>query len=198
MELCASKTARTQSPKRNLPFKMKSVLTILGLLLLGLTSQEATACSCVGESSVEGGYKSADIVATGEIINIEIEWLPDSIRIKEMVELGFPADSLDKRLNGYYLKKVLVKVDNMHKGNTTTDTLTIYTGVGGGDCGFPFTEGQKYVIYGEIDSYFGDFFKDQEFPDGQDVYWTNIRTRTQERNRKEIKELEKLKNKNGR
>jgi hypothetical protein len=177
---------------------MKRILTILGLFLFGLTSQKATACSCVGESTVEGGYKSADVVATGEIINIETEWLPDSTKIKEMVELGFPADSLDKRLNGYYLKNVLVKVENVYKGNATTDTLTIYTGMGGGDCGFRFTEGQKYVIYGDTDSYFGDFFKDQEFPDGQNVYWTNICTRTQEHNRKEIKELEKLKNKNGR
>tara|TARA_R110002072_G_C7649294_1_gene508564 strand:- start:37 stop:564 length:528 start_codon:yes stop_codon:yes gene_type:complete len=174
---------------------MKTKITIFALLLFGLISQKATACSCVGESTVEGGYKSADIVVTGEIISIETKWLPDSTRIKEMVELGFPADSLDKRLSGYYIKKVLVKVDNVYKGNSITDTLTIYTGMGGGDCGFRFIEKQKYVIYGDTNSYFGDFFKDQKFPDRQNIYWTNICTRTQEHNRMEIKELEKLKSK---
>ncbi|MER3329506.1 MAG: hypothetical protein RIF34_08020 [Candidatus Kapaibacterium sp.] len=177
---------------------MTRILTILGLLLFGFTNQTATACSCVGEITVEGGYKSADIVTSGQVISIETEWLPDSTRIKEMVELGFPADSLDKRLNGYYLRKVLILVDTVYKGRNRSDTLTIYTGMGGGDCGFRFKEGQKYIIYGDTDSYLGDFFRDQEFPDGQNVYWTNICTRTQEHNRKEIKELEKLKNKNGR
>lgn len=175
---------------------MIRIVTILGILFFGLTSQKSTACSCVGESTVKGGYENADIVATGQIISIETEWLPDSARIKEMVELGFPADSLDKRLTNYYFKKVLVKVDNIYKGNTTIDTLVIYTGMGGGDCGFRFKEGQSYVIYGDIKSYFGDFNKEQEFPKGQDIYWTNICSRTQEYNRKEIKELEKLKNKN--
>ena len=174
---------------------MKTKITILALLLFVLISQKATACSCVGESTVLGGYKSADIVVTGEIISIETEWLPDSTRIKEMVDLGFPADSLDKRLIGYYLKKVLVKVNNVYKGNSITDTLTIYTGMGGGDCGFRFTERQKHVIYGVTDSYFGDFFKDQKLTDGQNIYWTNICTRTQEHNRMEIKELEKLSSK---
>ncbi|MCW8897355.1 MAG: hypothetical protein OQJ96_08055 [Flavobacteriales bacterium] len=177
---------------------MIRIVTILGILFFDLTSQKATACSCVGESTVKGEYKSADIVVTGQIISIETEWFIDSTRIKEMIELGFSADSLDKKLTNYYLKKVLVKVDNIYKGNTTTDTLTIYTGMGGGDCGFRFKEGQSYVIYGDIKSYFGDFNKEQEFPKGQDLYWTNICTRTQEYNRKEIKELEKLKAKNSR
>ncbi len=165
---------------------------------MGFTNQSATACSCIGESTVESGYKSADIVTSGQVISIETEWLPDSTRIKEMVELGFPADSLDKRFNGYYLRKVLILVDTVYKGSNRSDTLAIYTGMGNGDCGYRFREGQKYIIYADTDSYFGAFFRDQEFPDGQNVYWTNICKRTREHNPKEIKELEKIKNKNGR
>jgi len=176
-----------------MPFKMTRILTTIAVLLFGFTNKTAIACSCAGESTVEVGYKSADIVASGQVISFETEWLPDSTRIKEMVELGFPAESLDKRLNGNYLRKVLILVDTVYKGKIRNDTLTIYTGMGGGDCGFRFKEGQKYIIYGDTNSYFGDFFKDQEFPDGQNVYWTNICTRTQEHNRKEINELEKMK-----
>lgn len=171
---------------------MKSILTILAIALFGLTGQKATACSCIGESTVEGGYKNADMVTTGKIITVETKWLPDSARMKRMVELGFPADSLDKRLIGYYLKKALVKVDKVYKGDSIPDTLTIYTGMGGGDCGFQFNEGQKYIIYGDTNSYFGGFFRDQKILSGRDVYWTNICTRTQVHNGKEIRELERL------
>ena len=183
--------------KHDRPFKMMKILTLVVLLLYSLTNQTAAACSCVGESTVKGEYSSSDIVATGRIINIEIEWLPDSAKIKEMVELGFPADSLDKRFNGYYLKKVILKIDEVYKGNALAETVLIYTGMGGGDCGFPFTKGKRYVIYGDTESYFGDFFNDQEFPHKQDTYWTNICTRTRKHNRKEIKELENLKDKYG-
>jgi hypothetical protein len=172
---------------------MKRVLTILGILVFGLTSKTVLACSCIGESTVEGAYKSSDIVVSGQVISMADEYLPDSARIKEMVALGIPADKLDKRLNGFYLKKVLIKVETVFKGQTTSDTLTIYTGVGGGDCGYKFKAGQKYVIYGDTKSYFADFSKNQDFPNGQNVYWTNLCTRTQEHNRTEIKELEKIK-----
>ena len=172
---------------------MKRILIILGLLIFVLTSKTALACSCVGESSVEGGYKSSDIVVSGQVISTTDEYLPDSMSIKEMVALGIPADKLDKRLNGYYLKKILIKVETVFKGQMTSDTLTIYTGVGGGDCGYRFKTGQKYVIYGDTKSYLADFSQNQDFPNGQNVYWTNICTRTQEYNLTEIKELEKIK-----
>jgi hypothetical protein len=172
---------------------MKRVLTILGILVFGLTSKTVLACSCIGESTVEGAYKSSDIVVSGQVISTTDEYLPDSARIKEMIALGIPADKLDKRLNGFYLKKVLIKVETIFKGQITNDTFTIYTGVGGGDCGYRFKAGQKYIIYGDTKSYLADFSQNQDFPNGQNVYWTNICTRTQEHNRNEIKELERIK-----
>lgn len=172
---------------------MKKFLTILGILLFGLTSNTVFACSCIGESTVEGAYKSSDIVISGQVISTTEEYLPDSASIKEMIALGIPADKLDKRLNGYYLKNVLIKVDRVFKGQTTSDTLTIYTGMGGGDCGYRFKAGQKYIIYGDTKSYLADFSKNQDLPKGRNIYWTNICTRTQEHNRNEIKDLEKIK-----
>lgn len=172
---------------------MKRVVTILSVLIFGLTSKTVFACSCVGESSVEGAYKNSDIVISGQVISLTDEYLPDSASIKEMIALGIPAEKIDKRLNGYYLKKVLIKVDRVFKGQTTSDTLTIYTGVGGGDCGYRFKAGQKYIIYGDTKSYLSDFSKNPDFPKGQNVYWTNICARTQEHNQTEIKELEKIK-----
>lgn len=162
-------------------------------MIFGLTCEPVFACSCVGESTVESAYNRSDIVVSGQVISTKDEYHPDSASIKEMITLGIPADKLDKRLNGHSLKKVLIKVDTVFKGQTTSDTLTIFTGVGGGDCGYRFKAGQKYIIYGNTKSYFGNFSKNQDVPDGQNVYWTNICTRTQEYNQNEIKELEKIK-----
>lgn len=172
---------------------MKRALTILGILVFGLMSENVFGCSCVGESTVKGAYKNSDIVVSGQVRSTTDEYLPDSASIKEMIALGIPVDKLDKRLNGYYLKKVLIRVDTVFKGQMTSDTLIIFTGVGGGDCGYRFKVGQKYIIYGNTKSYFADFSKNQDFPNGQNVYWTNICTRTQEHNQTEIKELKKIK-----
>lgn len=171
---------------------MKRILTIIGVLVFGLSSNTIFACSCVGESTVEDAYNSSDIVVSGQVISTKDEYITDSARIKEMIALGISVDKVDKRLNGFSLKKVLIKIDTVFKGPATSDTLIIYTGVGGGDCGYRFKAGQKYVIYGDAKSYFADFSKNQDFPNGQNVYWTNICTRTQEYNRTEIKELEKI------
>ncbi len=172
---------------------MKRILTILGFLIFGLTSKTALACSCVGQNTVKDEYRSSDIVISGQVISTTKEYFPDSASIKEMVALGIPADKLDKRLNGHYLTKVLIKVETVFKGQTTSDTLTIYTGMGGGDCGFRFKIDQKYIVYGDTKSPFGGSSKDKNFPNGQNVCWTNICTRTQEHNQTEINELEKIK-----
>ena len=171
---------------------MKRTLILLAFLVFGLTSKTALACSC-GQSSVKDAYKNSDIVISGQIISVTEEYFSDSASIKEMI--GLPTDQLDKhkRVNGLYLKKVLIEVETVFKSQTTNDTLTIYTGAGGGDCGYRFKTGQKYIIYGDQESYFGRVSKNKNFPSEQNIYWTNICTRTQEYNQAEISELEKIK-----
>ena len=172
---------------------MNRLLITCGILLFGLMSHNLLACSCAGESTVEGEFKSSDIVLSGKVINSINEWVPDSSEIKYMTEFGISIDSLDKRLIGQYFRKVQILIETLYKGKVNNDTLTIYTGMGGGDCGYHFNVGQKYILYADSDSYFASFNKDQEFPDGENIYWTNICSRTQEYNRKEANTLEKLK-----
>lgn len=169
---------------------MTKTLTTFYLLLLGLANQPATACSCIGKSTVEEAYKNADIVATGQVISIKVVWLPDSMRIKEMEKLGFAVDSQ----YGYFLTSVLMKVNAVYKGKNTSDTVTIYTGMGVGDCGFLFKEGRQYLIYGDTDSYFGHITHHK--PSGkQSIFWTNSCTRTQECNLKKILAIRKIQRK---
>lgn len=152
---------------------MKQILIISAFLYFGLTSKNLFACSCIGESNIKNAYENSNIVFVGQIINTEIEeW------------------------NGFYLTKVLVKSESVFKGLEAYDTLTIYTGAGGGDCGYNFLTGRKYIIYGNTEDSFQIFYRelfDNDFPNGQNIYWTNICTRTKEYNKEEIKQLDKIK-----
>ena len=47
-------------------------------------------------------------------------------------------------------RKVVVRVDSLWKG-AATDSLVIWTGFGGGDCGFPFQVGRSYLIFAVSD-----------------------------------------------
>ena len=173
---------------------MTKRLILISLLFTGLTIQQASACSCVGESSVEESFRSSDVVAVGRVIQSDTDWIPDSARIKEMVAHGFLADSLDKRLYGYYFTRVTVQIEKIYKGHAEGDTLTVYTGMGRGDCGFRFRQGQQYVIYGHNKSYLDVLLDNESLPNGRNVYWTNICTRTREADQEEIRRIENQKN----
>jgi hypothetical protein len=172
---------------------MNKLLVFCGLLLIGFTSQKVIACSCAGESTIEGGFKSADIVVSGLVISSVNEWIADSSEILELNELGISIDSLDKRLFGQYFRKVQIVIDELYKGKVDSDTITIYTGLGGGDCGFHFNIGRKYILYGDSNSYLGSYDNNRKYRDDKNIFWTNICTRTQEYNRQEANSLEKLK-----
>lgn len=167
------------------------------MLFFSLTVNSVFACSCVGESTVEEAYNGSDVVISGNVISITKEWFPDSIRIKSIISQGFPTDNLDKELFGFYLNKVIVNVETTFKGHITSDTLIIYTGMSEGDCGYDFMVGYRYVIYGDTESFFARFNKDRDYPSGPNTFWTNICTRTQAHNRKEVRKLGKLLSVNG-
>ena len=165
---------------------------MISMILFGLNTETAMICSCSGQQSVERAYEVADLVAVGRVVALETEFIIDSASIKEFMKLGLPADKIDNRLKGQYLRKVSVKVKKIYKGQSPDNTLMIYTGMGGGDCGFRFQEGQKYIIYGDKDSYFLGFFRGRKYPDGSGVYWTDICMRTQKYYRKEKKDIKKI------
>ncbi|MCH9662843.1 MAG: hypothetical protein K0U66_04170, partial [Gammaproteobacteria bacterium] len=47
---------------------------------------------------------------------------------------------------GYPQRKVALQVEESWKG-VEEESLTLYTGSGGGDCGYPFEEGESYLVY---------------------------------------------------
>ncbi|PKL80757.1 MAG: hypothetical protein CVV25_03390 [Ignavibacteriae bacterium HGW-Ignavibacteriae-4] len=161
---------------------MKNLLMLIVFLFFGITIQNATACKCAKYA----GAEYSDIVIKGKIIRIETELLPDSTRIKEMTKLPIETESNDKNLDSSLFKKVIVNVTKLFKGQPTSDTLNIYTGFGGGDCGVHFLENEEWIIYGM----YRILSSENVFPVGHNKYWTFICTRTQRYNMKEEKVIE--------
>src|SRR5690606_18812969 len=108
---------------------MKTTVTILTLLLLTNISGRLLACSCIGQRTVEEEVKHADAVIIGTILSKQIVTLTDPAMLKM-----FSNDTTMR--NSPMIKKSFARYDflvqDIYKGNITKDTLTIYTGLGGG------------------------------------------------------------------
>ncbi|HEY0262097.1 MAG TPA: hypothetical protein VGB95_03665 [Chitinophagales bacterium] len=154
---------------------------ILFLLLFGFTTEHLLACSCIGESTTKDEYMYRDIVLSGTIIEIQTDWEPDSTAIKDLLEMGIAVDSFfdQNYLRRYYTKNI-IKIDRVYKGKIHSDTLTIYTGMSSGDCGFPFKQGGQYIVYG------------YKHKGNKNNYWTSICTRTKRYDPNEAAELKRL------
>lgn len=106
---------------------MKKALLIL-LLIIPYFSE---ACTCIGKESIEEAYKSADLVISGEIVSIE--------EIVSKVEYDID----------WTLYEVVIKTNESFK-NGLNSLIKIFTGTGGGDCGYVFKEGENYIIYANL------------------------------------------------
>ena len=108
--------------------------TILGVCLLGLfvmSAESSYACECVQRSiTAWGELQAADAVFTGRIVSVR------QVKVPVRDDGTF-----------FYELEVRLKVGRVLKGIEGTE-VTLRTGTGaGGDCGFRFKKGQKYLIY---------------------------------------------------
>lgn len=165
--------------------RKQTIILTLGFLLI---NSGIYACSCIGQRTVKEEIKYSDAVLVGKVISKDIVTLADSTAIKmftndSTIVKGFPYETV--------IAKYELLLTSKYKGNTTTDTIAIYTGLGGGDCGVRFEIGKNYVVFGESETYFGQINNDWPFPKGKNIYWTNICSRTTLENQNEIEEIEK-------
>lgn len=132
------------------------------------------SCNCSKKLSFNKEFKRSDIVLVGVVLKIEmvgINQLDTSI-------LKIPI----------YSNKVSILISKMYKGELLGDTLIVYSGVGRGDCGFPFEVGETYIVY----SVWKDKFYDNEyFPRIEEFLYTSICTRTRRVDITEINCLDK-------
>jgi len=156
---------------------------ILSLLFLPIY---LTACSCIGESSVATAYEYADFVALGKVLKSET-FLATADEIRPYRE-GETFDFFEANL----INKVTIKIVKKYKGKSKQKLVTIYTGLGGGDCGYPFKIGSRYIIYGDKESIYGGMDNETLYPKEQPYYWTSICHRTTPHDGEEQAKIEAL------
>lgn len=93
---------------------------------------EVSACSCAESPSVEEELERSNAVFSGKVI---------SVREK-------------RSLNGNVSKLVLFEVTNTWKG-VEQSQIMITTGLGDGDCGIDFKEGEEYLVYAHESTMYG-------------------------------------------
>src|SRR5690606_15498806 len=120
---------------QNKRIAMKIALTILTFLLITSFSDHLFACSCLGYKTVQEEVKHSDAVIVGTIINKQIITVADSTMFGM-----FPHDSIMRisSLIDLTIARYDLLVQDVYKGKVTRDTLSIYTGLGGRDCGLRF------------------------------------------------------------
>ncbi|MGV2940533.1 LPXTG cell wall anchor domain-containing protein [Mesobacillus sp. LC4] len=112
---------------------MKKLLAfmVLSLFLIGSFPAVSNACSCAELPTVAEELERSDAVFSGKVIEIK-----------------------EEKVKGYMTKKVLFQVTNTWKGMDESQAI-ITTGLGGGDCGFRFIEGQEYLVYAKESDMYG-------------------------------------------
>lgn len=106
-----------------------------GVMLL---SFQLKSCSCLGIPSMKHSLKKSDVAVIGTVSNIE------KVKILDEGYLEITGDSIFS--SSYH--KVEIAIEVMLKGGRKKQkSIYIWTGLGNGDCGFPFEKGMKYLIF---------------------------------------------------
>jgi len=148
---------------------------LLSFLLVVLGANKIYSCSCIGENTVKQEIKNSDVVLFGEVVSV------DTIKIEFQ-----PGNIIFLRL------KVDIRVFNLFKGRINSDIISVYTGIGGGDCGYNFQLGKEYLIYAD--------YKTRQFNFSNKIpkfLYTDICKRTCELNDNELKEISRYRKPRG-
>jgi hypothetical protein len=98
-----------------------SCLFISAFVLLISLARPSYACSCAFRAQSCEEYNRSAVVFVGTVIGARTVETEDPLRFR-------------------------FSVDEVYKGETVRE-LEIATGMGGGDCGWPFERGKRYVVY---------------------------------------------------
>jgi protein TonB len=159
-----------------MPNAMKTTLRILTIILLTILSGDILACSCIlGEISVKDEIKKSEAVFVGTILDSKKIIIYDSLSPDRIYRVEM---------------KYSMIVETVYKGKQIDDTTFIFTGSGGGDCGYNFKVGSKYIVYG-INIQNAGPYGGQIYSDHKSVFYTTICKRTRLFETAEIKEIEK-------
>jgi|GEM_PF-2556305 len=106
-------------------FTLIIILTVTSIVFMIHDYGSAFACSCVTRTLTEE-FNGSSAVFAGEVVDI-----------------ANTSSGHDPSGHGY---KVTFEVDRSWKG-ISGERASVYTGMGGGDCGYSFKIGEKYLVY---------------------------------------------------
>ena len=111
---------------------MRSVVALVGILIaISLSSQTVHACSCGGKGTPCESYGDAAAVFVGTAV---------AVRRNE------PPKQRDRKEENWLPMAYKFSVEQSYLGVASTE-VEVFTGSSGGDCGYEFTMGQRYLIY---------------------------------------------------
>jgi len=153
-----------------------SLLTLLISCVINV--QTSLACSCDGSKTLIEAYKISNSVTLGTIIAEEFVTLRDPTNFPDLITIV----------------RYKFLIEKVYKGSFTKDTVLIYTGSGGGDCGYPFLKGGRYIVYGMDKAYLPAMGKNK-YPKGKNITWTFICLPTSKYSNEAVNELDKIRKK---
>jgi carboxypeptidase family protein len=111
---------------------MRSVVLLLTVLIVVvLASQTANACTCGGTGAPCESFGMASAVFAGRVIGDQVKEMPKK---------------LDRTDIDWTPRAVKFSVEQAFSGVVGTE-VEVFTGRGGGDCGYGFEMGQRYLVY---------------------------------------------------
>lgn len=129
------------------------ILLVLALLLGGV--QQAAACKCAQDPDAppEGSeaWIAADLAGSTVVFTGRVARMQSRIRLAFIIpRYLFLArggrDLTDEEADKLFRRRVQLKVKESFKG-TAVHKVVLYTGWGGGDCGYGFQRGSRYLVY---------------------------------------------------
>jgi len=108
------------------------ILLRVGMVVAGvylMAPRMAVACDCANAGPPCKAFQATPNVFAGRVTNIS------TIRVK--LQNG----------DDYPQLLVLLQIDRNYRGQEGKSTVEIVTGDGGGDCGFSFQQGKRYLVY---------------------------------------------------
>lgn len=166
---------------------MKPTICISIFFIL-INTSSLLACSCNEKRTVIEEITHSDAVFVGIPLSKKMLTFKDPFYADDTA-------SYTESWSTFSLMQYDFLVQDIYKGIITKDTISIFTGISGADCGIAFEIGNQYIIYGETESY--SFRRSDDFPfkKAENTYWTYNCLRTTTFNQDEIQEIERYKTK---
>lgn len=122
---------------------MKNTTCFLVALLV--LAQPAIPCSCGYVRPVAEALDQSSLVVLARVAQMDYRysWWH---RVKACLGLGPDGGDIAEYYD-FYGYRVTLTVERAWKGASDSASLTILTGTGGGDCGYPFVVGESYLVY---------------------------------------------------